>query len=290
MNLSSPSVVQKILSEHGFHFSKALGQNFLTDASVCPRMAEHALVRDGMCALEIGPGIGVLTKELALRAQKVVAVELDRRLFPVLEQTLGEFSNVKVVEGDAMKLPLAELIREEFGGQKVALCANLPYYITSPLIMRLLEEKLPVESITVMVQKEAAERLCAKVGSRDSGAVTVAVDYYAEPKILFGVGRGCFTPAPKVDSCVIQLTPRKQPKYPVEDEAFFFALVRGAFSQRRKTILNSASVGTGLSREVLQKAIADAGLLPTARIETLNAEDLVRFANAAYRYRKEGAK
>lgn len=283
MDLSSPAALQALLTKHGFHFSKALGQNFLTDGSVCPRMAEQALPREGLCALEIGPGVGVLTKELALRAGQVAAIELDRRLFPVLDETLGEFANVRIIEGDAMKLDLHALLREEFGGRPTVICANLPYYITSPVIMRLLEEKLPVESITVMVQKEAAERLCAEVGSRDSGAVTVAVDYYAESRILFSVPRGCFTPAPKVDSCVIQLIPRKTPKYAVENEAFFFALVRGAFSQRRKTILNSAAVGTGLSRAALEEAAKEAEISPTTRIEAMDAASLVRFANAAYR-------
>lgn len=179
-NLTDVSYIKEIMTKYGFSFSKALGQNFIVNPSVCPKMAESAVTDENMGVIEIGPGIGVLTKELAKRAKKVVAVELDKRLLPVLSETLSEFSNVKVINADAMKLDFNRLIREEFDGMKVAVCANLPYYITSPIIMQLLEARLNITGITVMVQKEAARRICAKVGSRESGAISVAVTYYSE--------------------------------------------------------------------------------------------------------------
>ncbi len=189
-NLSDIVTVKEILTRHGFRFSKSLGQNFLINPTVCPRMAEMGGAGSGVAALEVGPGIGVLTRELAARCDKVVTIELDKRLLPVLGETLGDFSNVTVVQGDVMKLDLAALFQREFAGRDVIVCANLPYYITSPVIMRFLEERLPIRSLTVMVQKEAAQRLCARPGERACGAVSAAVRYYAEPKVLFSVSRG----------------------------------------------------------------------------------------------------
>ena len=206
--LSNIKTVREILSRHGFTFSKKLGQNFIINPSVCPRIAELGGAGPDVGVLEIGPGLGVLTWELASRAKKVVAVELDERLLPVLAETLAEFHNVTVIQGDVLKLDLKELMEREFAGMEVVVCANLPYYITSPIVMSLLEARLPVQAITVMVQKEAAERLCAEVGSRDAGAVTCAVTYYAEKEILFGVNRNSFMPSPNVDSAVIKLNVR----------------------------------------------------------------------------------
>ena len=202
--LTDRGFIRELLERHGFTFSKSLGQNFLINPSVCPRMAEAAVQGDNVGVLEIGPGIGVLTNELLKRASKVVAVELDKRLLPVLDETLSEYDNLKVINADVMKLDLHRLIEDEFGSMEVAVCANLPYYITSPIIMKLLEDRLPVSSITVMVQKEAAVRLCAEPGSRDSSAITAAVRYYCDPELLFHVSAGSFMPAPKVDSAVIQ--------------------------------------------------------------------------------------
>ena len=196
-NLTDVGAVRSLLDRYGFRFSKALGQNFLINPTVCPRMAEASGVGPASGVLEIGPGIGVLTRELAARAGKVVAVELDQRLLPVLEETLRDAGRVKVVHGDVMKLDLAALLKEEFRDMPVAVCANLPYYITSPIIMGLLESRLPFTTITVLVQKEAAQRLCARPGSRECGAVTLAVQYYAEANILFPVSRGSFLPAPQ---------------------------------------------------------------------------------------------
>ena len=216
--LSDPSAVKSLLARHGFTFSKSLGQNFLINPSVCPRMAEECGAGPGTGVLEVGPGIGVLTVELAKRAEKVVSIELDKRLLPVLHETLGNHPNAKVVNDDVLKVDLQRLLQEEFAGMDVVVCANLPYYITSPVIMRLLEERLPIRALTVMVQKEAAQRLCAPPGTRACGAVSVAVQYYAEPRVLFQVSRGSFLPPPNVDSTVIRLDVREQPPIYVPDE------------------------------------------------------------------------
>lgn len=277
--LSDISTMKEILSRHGFTFSKALGQNFLINPSVCPRMAEMCGVDDESGVLEIGPGIGVLTRELAKRSKKTVAVELDTRLLPVLAETLADYPNASVVHGDVMKLNLHQLIKEEFPEMKVAVCANLPYYITSPVIMKILEEKLPITALTVMVQKEAADRICAKPGTRACGAVSAAVQYYAEPEILFQVSRGSFMPAPNVDSTVIRLNVREQPPVKLSDEAHFFRLIKAAFGQRRKTALNAVSSGMGLPKAEVAKAMERAGIAPTARAEQMALEMLADFSN-----------
>ena len=277
--LSDIGTIKDILSRHGFTFSKALGQNFLINPSVCPRMASCSGAGKGVGVIEIGPGIGVLTNELCQLADKVVAVELDKRLLPVLDETLAEYDNIKVVNADVLELDLNQLIKDEFEGLEVVVCANLPYYITSPVIMKLLEDRLPITAVTVMVQKEAAQRICAEVGSRMSGAVTVSVNYYAKPQLLFGVSAGSFMPAPKVDSAVIRLDILKQP--PVQaDEKLFFAVVKAAFSQRRKVIANSLSAGLGRSKEEITSVLGAAGVSPTARAEKLSLEDFAAIANA----------
>lgn len=273
-NLSDISVIKKILSEHGFTFSKSLGQNFLINPTVCPRMSEACGADSDTGVLEIGAGIGVLTAELAKRAKKVVSLELDTRLIPVLAETLGEFSNVEVLNADVLKLDLNKLIDDCFQGMHVAVCANLPYYITSPVIMALLESRIPVDAVTVMVQKEAAARLCAPVGSRDAGAVTVAVNYYAQAEKLFDVSAGSFMPAPKVDSSVIRLNIRKEPPVEVSDEKFFFRVIKAAFGQRRKTASNSLSAGLGIPKDKVSAAIAAAGFDPSVRAESLTMQEL----------------
>ena len=277
--LTNISTVREILSRHGFTFSKALGQNFLINPSVCPRMAQAAVTDDNTGVLEIGPGIGVLTNELLQRAKKVVAVELDKRLIPVLDETLGEYDNLKVVNADVMELDLKKLIAEEFPGMRVVVCANLPYYITSPILMKLLEERLPIETITVMVQKEAAVRLCAAEGSRDSSAITAAVRYYAEPQLLFHVSAGSFMPAPKVDSAVIQLILR-EPDIKPRDERLMFRVIKAAFAQRRKTVLNSISSSMSLDKGELSGILETAGVAPAARAEKLTLADFARISDA----------
>ena len=277
--LSDIGTIKELLSKHGFTFSKALGQNFLVNPSVCPRMAEYSGAGRGVGVIEIGPGIGVLTNELCQLADKVVAVELDKRLLPVLAETLEEYDNIRIVNADVLELDLKALIAEEFAGMEVVVCANLPYYITSPVIMKLLEEELPVSAVTVMVQKEAAQRICAKVGSRESGAVTVAVHYYAEPELLFSVSAGSFMPAPKVDSAVIRLNVRREPPVKADKEAFF-AVVKAAFGQRRKVISNSLSAGLGVCKEEIRALLDRAGVPQNARAEALSIEDFAAIANA----------
>ena len=275
--LSDIGTIKDILHRHGFTFSKALGQNLLINPSVCPRMAELSGAGEGVGVIEIGPGIGVLTNELCQLADKVVAVELDKRLIPVLGETLAEYDNVKVINADVLELDLNKLIEDEFSGMEVVICANLPYYITSPVIMKLLEDKLPVTAITVMVQKEAAQRICAPVGSRESGAVTVSVNYYAEPSLQFHVSAGSFMPAPKVDSAVIRLDVRKEPPV-ITDEEKFFRVVKAAFSQRRKVISNSLSSGLKMSKDEINEVLAAANVPSNARAEKLSLDDFAAIA------------
>lgn len=279
-SLSDPGHIKEVLARHGFHFSKALGQNFLINPGVCPRMAAECGAQGCKGVIEVGPGIGVLTWELSQVAEKVCAIELDSRLFPVLEETLAGRDNVKIIPGDVMKLDLHQLIQQEFGGGPVCVCANLPYYITSPVILRLLEEGLPLTSITVMVQKEAAQRLCAAPGERECGAVSVAVHYRSQPKLLFQVGRGSFLPPPKVDSAVLRLDLRQEPPVSVADEDWFFRVSRAAFAQRRKTAANSLSATLGLPKPQVEQALAAAGAPENVRAERLTLEQLAALANA----------
>ena len=267
--------------------SKALGQNFIVDSSVCPKMAELALGGDkDFGVIEIGPGIGVLTRELSRCAKKVVAIELDKRLIPILKETLADCDNAEVIHGDAMKLDLHALIKEKFEGMRVAVCANLPYYITSPIIMGLLEAKLPLDNITVMVQKEAAERLCAAPGDRESGAVSAAVSFYSKPEILFGVGRDSFLPPPKVDSAVISLKILENPPISPKDEAFFFKCVKAAFAQRRKTVANSLSATMHIDKSKVTEILESANISPLARAEALTLKELSDLSDALYSYTK----
>ncbi len=280
MQLCDPKVIKETLSKNGFSFKKSLGQNFLINPSVCPKMAESATENGETAVIEIGPGIGVLTAELARRAENVIAIEIDERLKPVLAETLAEFNNVEVIFGDCMKLDIAEIIAERFKGKKVSVCANLPYYITSPIIMMLLESRLNITSVTVMVQKEAADRLCAEVGSRESGAVTVAVNYYSAPEMLFKVSRGSFMPPPNVDSAVIRLNVLEKPPVEVEDEAKFFKFVRSAFGQRRKTLINSVSASGLWTKDAVKQALSATGIDENIRAEALTMHQLAKVFNA----------
>ena len=279
-DLWRPATIKEVLGRHGFRFSKALGQNFLIDPRVCPRMAAESGAAECAGAIEVGPGLGVLTYELAQVAKKVVAIELDQRLFPVLGETLADCPNVELVQGDVLKLDLHALIQEKFGGQEVCVCANLPYYITSPVIMGLLEGGLPLKSITVMVQKEAAERICAQPGQRACGAVSVSVHYHSQPQVLFGVSRGSFLPPPNVDSAVIRLDLRREPPVQVADEGWFFRVSRTAFAQRRKTAANSISASLGLPKAQVEAALGAAGIPANARAEQLSLEQFAALANA----------
>lgn len=278
MNLTNIGTVKDILSRHGFNFSKGLGQNFIINPDICPKIAENGNARSGYGILEIGTGIGVLTKELALRADKVSAVEIDKRLMPVLTETLADFDNIKIYNEDVMKANLHKIISDDFSGLKTAVCANLPYYITSPVIMMLLESNLPIESITVMVQKEAAQRLCAEVGTRESGAITVGVNYYGTARQLFGVSRGSFMPSPNVDSAVIRIDINKKYNLNAEQEKFFFKMVKSGFSQRRKTLANAMSSLMGFNKNDIYSILESFGISQSVRIEALAMEQLIQLA------------
>lgn len=278
-NLSDINTVRRVMEKHGVTFNKGLGQNFLTDPEVCPLMAQNAELDENTCVIEIGPGVGVLTAELAKKAGKVLSFELDRRLLPILAETLADFHNVEVINEDILKADLKSIIKEKCDGMKIAVCANLPYYITSPIIMMLLESRLPLKCITVMVQKEAGERLAAEVGSRKSGAVTAAVSYYAESELLFDVNRTAFLPPPNVDSCVIKLKIRKEPPVKPLDEEFFFKLIKAAFSQRRKTAENSISAGLHMEKSAVGEALVSARLEKNVRAENLTMEDFSRLSD-----------
>lgn len=280
LELTDIGTIKALLARHGFHFSKALGQNFIVNPSVCPRMADESGIDSESGVIEIGAGIGVLTAELAKRAKKVICIELDSKLLPILDETLADFDNIEIINADVLKTDLAALIEKKFGGMPVYVCANLPYYITSPVIMTLLESRLPLKAVTIMVQREAAQRLCAPVGSRLSGAVTVAVDYYAEARKLFDVSAGSFMPAPKVDSSVIRLDIREKPGIEVSDEKLFFSMVHAAFGQRRKTASNSISSGTGIPKAVVAEAIERCGFPPSVRAESMTAEQLAALCEA----------
>lgn len=279
-NLTNLGYIKDLLGRHNFNFSKGLGQNFLVNPSVCPKIAEMGNAQKGFGVIEVGTGIGTLTAELALRADKVVAVEIDQRLLPVLEETLSDFDNIKVINEDIMKVDLNRLIEDEFAGMDVAVCANLPYYITSPVIMHFLESGARVKSLTVMVQKEAADRLCADVGTRQSGAISVAVNYYGTARTLFNVSRGSFIPAPNVDSAVIRIDVEKKYTLSPEDEKFFFSVVKAAFSQRRKTLANSLSSMLSAGKQQVYDALAECGLNENTRVEQLDMDTLISFSAA----------
>ncbi len=268
--------IKSLLARYGFNFSKGLGQNFIVDGSICPRMAEESVVNDNIGVIEIGPGIGVLTRELAKRAKKVISIEIDNRLLTILDETMKEFSNVKIINGDFLNIDVASLLKEEFEGMDVSICANLPYYITSPIIMKILESKLDIKSIVAMVQKEAADRLCAKPGSRECGAVSVAVRYYSNPEILFNVPRTSFIPQPEVDSSVIKLNIHKDNILPDKIEKTLFHIVKSSFSQRRKTIINSLNGTCGKSKIEIERICELLNINPKSRAENLTLENFIK--------------
>lgn len=271
-NLTNISVVKELLCKHGFTFSKSLGQNFIINPDICPKMAEESIESDKIGVLEIGPGIGVLTNELCKRAKKVVSVELDKTLFPILEETLCEYDNLKIINSDILKTDIKKLIETEFIDMDVVVCANLPYYITSPVIMKFLEDDIDIKSMTVMVQKEAAQRICANVGSRESGALTVAVNFYSDPSLLFNVSKGSFMPSPKVDSSVIKLMINKEKNEDISDKKLFFRIVRGSFSQRRKTLLNSLSSSLSIDKKIIGDILKAQSIDENLRAEKVSIE------------------
>ena len=272
-------VMKPLLAEHGFHFSKAKGQNFLIAGWVPQQIAEDAGVDESAGVLEIGPGIGPLTQQLCLRAGKVCAVELDTRLEPILALTVGEFDNLEIIWDDVLKQDVAALVKEKFAGLRPMACANLPYYITSPILSALLEAEC-FESVTVMVQKEVAQRIAAKPGSADYSAFTVFCQYYAEPELLFDVPAGCFLPQPKVTSAVIQLKCRKELPWDIADKDVFFRTVRASFAMRRKKLSNGLASGfPELGKNGAAEVIAAAGFDANVRGETLGIPEFARLAN-----------
>ena len=283
MKLYQPSTIKELRDRFGFRFSKSLGQNFLTDKNIIDSIIEGSEVTGDDLAIEIGPGIGVITRELAQIAHKVIAIEIDTDLLPILQVTLGDLDNVEVVNEDVLKTDLKELIaREEFTG-KVRVIGNLPYYITTPIIMKLLQDAPGLDTITVMMQKEVADRLKAAPGSKDCGAISLMVQYYSEITEVVKVPKTVFVPQPKVDSMVLRLDVRKEPAVPVKDPEFMFKVIKAGFGQRRKTLLNALSVLEGYTKDDIRKALEDCGIDPTRRGETL---DIAEYASLSDRLMK----
>ena len=287
INVCDIQVMKPLLAEHGFHFSKAKGQNFLTQKWVPEQIAERAGVDETAGVLEIGPGIGPLTQQLCLRAAKVCAVELDKRLAPILKQTVGEFDNLEIIWDDVLNQDVAALVAEKFPGLRPMACANLPYYITSPILTALLEADC-FHSVTVMVQKEVAQRIAAAPGSADYSAFTVFCQYYAEPEILFDVPAHCFLPQPKVTSAVITLRTRTEKPWQIDDEKIFFRTVRAGFAMRRKKLSNGLAAGFAeLGKEGAAAVIARAGLPENVRAETLTIPEFAILSNEIVKFREE---
>lgn len=278
MDLTSPRTIRSIQEKFGFTFKKGLGQNFLTSQNVLEEIVDAAEIDSGV--IEVGPGFGVLTSELAKNSNKVVTIEIDERLLDVLEYTLADYDNVKIVNADILKLDLHKLIQEEFGDEKVSIAANLPYYITTPIITKLLEEKLPLKNIVVMVQKEVALRMAAKPSSKDYGAITVLCQYYTEPSVVTNVPASLFVPPPKVDSAVLKLKIREKTAVQVQDEKMFFRVVKAAFSQRRKTLLNCLCSNFSFPKEEMSALLEGIGIMPSRRGETLSLQEFADISDA----------
>lgn len=271
----------EIIEKYHFSFQKKFGQNFLVDSSILDRIIESAQITKEDCVLEIGPGIGTMTQRLAEEAGAVVAVEIDKNLLPVLEDTLSAYENVTVINADILKLDLNRIVKEHNGGRPVKVVANLPYYITTPIIMALFEKKVPLHSVTIMVQKEVADRMRVGPGTKDYGALSLAVQYYAKPEIVTKVPAGCFMPKPNVDSAVIRLTRYEKPPVKVEDEAWLFAVIRASFNQRRKTLANGlANAGyPGIGRRQVEEVLSAMGLAAAVRGETLTLEQFAELSD-----------
>ena len=279
LNVCDTQIMKPLLEKHGFHFSKAKGQNFLTAQWVPEGIAQQSGVDETVGVLEIGPGIGPLTQQLALRAGKVCAVELDRRLEPILQETVGEFSNLNILWGDILKQDIPALVKEQFGSLRPMACANLPYYITSPILSALLEARC-FEAVTVMVQKEVAQRIAAKPGTADYSAFTVFCQFYSKPELLFDVPAHCFMPQPKVTSAVITLRVRKELPWDIMDEKLFFRVVRSSFAMRRKTLQNGLAAGfPELGKAGAKEVLVSCGLPENVRGETLGIPEFAAIAN-----------
>lgn len=273
MDLWDIKTIRYLSKKYKFDFSKSLGQNFLVDKNICPKIVFESNISDNIGVIEIGPGVGVLTVELAKKAKKVVAVEIDKRLVPVLRETLKDYNNIKIINQDILKLDIKDLINKEFSGLDVVVCANLPYYITSKIIMYLLTCDLNIKSITVMIQKEVADRIVAEPGSRDTSVLSLATRYYSEPKILFDVSKESFLPSPKVDSAVINLLIKKNKAVEVKSEKLFFKVIKAAFERRRKTIINSLSGVLNINKNIINNILNKLDIDPNKRAENLSLEN-----------------
>ena len=279
--LSNPQRTIEVIKKYEFCFQKKFGQNFLIDGHVLDKIIAGAGVTKDDMVLEIGPGIGTMTQYLAEAAGKVVAVEIDRNLLPILQETLADYDNVKVIHADVLSLDLEKLVQEENGGRPIKVVANLPYYITTPIIMALFEQHVPLANVTVMVQKEVAARMKSGPGSKDYGALSLAVQYYAEPYIVANVPCNCFMPRPNVDSAVIRLTRYEEPPVQVKDEKMLFKIIRASFNQRRKTLQNGLNNSSGLNftKDQIAAAIAEAGFSPSVRGEALTLEQFAKLTD-----------
>lgn len=282
MDLCNISVIKSLMAEAGITFRKEYGQNFLTNRIIPEDIADMCTDNNESLIIEIGPGIGCLTAELASRYRKVVAIEIDRGLIPVLDKTLEEFDNVTVINEDVMKLDLRDIVDKYGDGMPVSVCANLPYYITTPILMYLLESGVKFSSITVMVQNEVASRLVAKAGSSDYGAITAILGFYGTAKKLFKVSAGCFLPAPKVDSAVVRIDLYREPAYKPLDEKLFRNTIKAAFEMRRKTLQNALSAKLGFDKELITRAILSVGHPADVRGERLSTEDFVKLSDFLY--------
>lgn len=280
--IATPSKTKEILSTYQFSFKKSLGQNFLVDVNILENIIKHAGIDLSSGAIEVGPGIGALTEQLAIHADRVVAYEIDKRLFPILADTLQDYSNVQLIHQDILQADVAAAIEAHFSpGQPIHIVANLPYYITTPILMKLLREKLPVSSLTVMIQKEVAERMAAKPNSKSYGSLTIAVQYYTEASVVMRVPRQVFMPQPNVDSSILKLVARETPPVQVEDEDFFFKLVQACFAQRRKTLRNNliSFYKEQYDKEIIEKLLDSTGIDGMRRGESLNMEEFALLAN-----------
>ena len=285
--LSSHKATKEVVQKHNFKFSKSLGQNFLIDTNVIDRILEGARVQEGDYVIEVGPGIGTLTKEMGRTAEKVVAIEIDKTLIPILEETLADFPNIEVINQDILKVDVQELVKAKLNGGPVKLIANLPYYITTPIVMKFLEEDIPVTDIVVMVQKEVADRMNAQPNSKDYGALSVAVQYYCDTEIVAKAPRHMFMPQPNVDSTVIGLHVREEKKYNVDNEDIFFKTVKASFGQRRKTLLNSLGGLGFLRKDQIKVALQEANIDEKRRGETLSIEEFASLSNAVNKIHNE---
>ncbi|MFD2370146.1 16S rRNA (adenine(1518)-N(6)/adenine(1519)-N(6))-dimethyltransferase RsmA [Brevibacillus sp. GCM10020057] len=285
-DIATPTRTKEVLEKYGFSFKKSLGQNFLIDTNILHNIVAEADLTKEKGAIEIGPGIGALTEQLGRAAKKVMAIEIDQRLLPILADTLSPYENIEIVHGDVLELDLKALLAEKMAGvDKISVVANLPYYVTTPILMKLLEERLPLENIVVMIQKEVADRIAAKPGTKDYGSLSVAAQFYAETEVAMIVPASVFIPRPNVDSAVIRLKVRDRPPVEVDDRDVFFRVVRGSFAQRRKTLLNNLmnSLFRKEQKEAVIQMLADIQIDPTRRGETLTIAEFARLANESLR-------